>query len=441
MRKARTMKNVFLTIILIFSFLTGTAQSKIVVNTNFDDVKIFKMQGQDKIEPPVGIGSAEVKLSKKDINRFLFEKEGYKSEVKDFPRTQKWPKTVQVNLTTRIIEIVAEPFDAQIFLDGKYVSKKTALILIPKGRIATIEIKKSGFEPIIKTYYNDDGKDIPPLKEEFVLENRAIEIKVTPLDGELSVDKNRKEMGSTKVIIPKGKCVLVEASKEGFVGLEKVFCNKETESVPPTNYSFLLEDRLVNINTSPSDTEIVVDGKVVGLGNYDLKVPKNKCVEVKVAKEGFIAVEKSYCNSTDYQEPPTRDHIELVEDEAYATSVSTDLANVKFTVVVREGMSEIDAWKLLSQIVTTEFDVLEVIDKETGYLRTAWQVQSFNGKSTIRTRVIVSLNDSNPLKYAIKISSERADGIVSAKEDEKFSEWNRILKKYKNIIEEAQTRL
>lgn len=435
------MKKIIFVITLTFCFFIVTGQSKIVVNANFDDVKIFKMQGQDKIEPAIGIGSAEVKLSKKDINRFVFEKEGYKSEIKDFPRTQKWPKTVQVNLTTRILEVLAEPFDAQIFLDGKYISKKNAIISIPQGRIATIEIKKTGFQTINKTFYNEEGKDIPPLKEEFNLENRAIEIKVTPLDGELSVDKNRKEMGSTKVIIPKGKCVLVEASKEGFVGLDKVFCNKESESIPPTNYSFLLEDRLVNINSSPNDTEIIVDGKVVGLGEYNLKVPKNKCVEVQVNKEGFIGVKKNYCNSSDYQEPPTRDHIELVEDEAYATSVSTDLANVKFTVVVRDGITELDAWKVLSQIVTTEFDVLEVIDKETGYLRTAWQVQSFNGKSTIRTRVIVSLNDSNPLKYAIKISSERADGLVSAKEDEKFSEWNRILKKYKNIIEEAQTRL
>ena len=146
---------------------------------------------------------------------------------------------------------------------------------------------------------------------------------------------------------------------------------------------------MVNINTSPSDTEIMVNGKVVGLGNYNLKVAKDKCKEVQVNKKGFLRVKKNYCNTTDYQEPPAIDHIEMVVDEAFATSISTDLANVKFTVDVRDGMTEIEAWKVLSQIVTTEFDELEVIDKETGYLRTAWQVENFNG-STIRTRVIVS---------------------------------------------------
>lgn len=41
----------------------------------------------------------------------------------------------------------------------------------------------------------------------------------------------------------------------------------------------------------------------------------------------------------------------------------------------------------------------------------------------------------------MKISSERADGAVSVKDNQKFDEWGRILKKYKNIIEEAQSRL
>ena len=84
----------------------------------------------------------------------------------------------------------------------------------------------------------------------------------------------------------------------------------------------------------------------------------------------------------------------MIEDEAHRQSISTDLANVNFTIAVRPEILEDDAWKLLGSIVTTEFDVLEVIDKETGYMRTAWQVEGFNG-STIRTRVIVKLGDSN----------------------------------------------
>ncbi|MEX1384498.1 hypothetical protein, partial [Lutibacter sp.] len=231
-----------------------------------------------------------------------------------------------------------------------------------------------------------------------------------------------------------------QVRKDGFINEEKVFCNKENEGSIPINHHFNLTDRLVKVEATPSDAEIVVDGKVVGVGTYDLKVPFNNCVEVIIKKESFLNIKKNYCNSNDYQEPPLRDHLELIEDEAHKQSISTDLANVNFTIAVRPEIVEDDAWKLLGSIVTTEFDVLEVIDKETGYMRTAWQVEGFNG-STIRTRVIVKLGDSNPLKYVMKISSERAEGAVSVKDDQDFEEWSRILKKYKNIIEEAQSRL
>jgi len=434
-------RNFVLFLIIGVTFSNSFAQSKIVVTSNFPDAKIFKMAGTTKIEPALGIGSVELRLSKKEMNRIVIEKEGFEPLIQEYPRTRKWPKNVQVTLENRVVEINAEPYDAQIYIDGNYVGVKNHQLIVKKDESPTLEIKKKGYKPVIKTYYNSDGKDVPPLREVLKLEDRMVQVKVTPADTEIFIDQNPRGIGSAEVIIPKNQCVLVQAKKEGYVLEEKVFCNKENDVVPPFNYNFTLKDRIVKIVTTPSDAEIKVDGKVVGLGDYDLKVPENNCVEVIIAKESYLSVKKNYCNSKDYQEPPIRDHMELAEDEAYRTSISTDLANVNFTIVVNPNIAEGDAWKLLSSIVTTEFDVLEVIDKDTGYMRTAWQVQSFNGESTIRTRIIVKLGDSNPLKYVMKISSERADGVVSVKEDQDFEEWNRILKKYKNVIEEAQSRL
>ena len=130
----------------------------------------------------------------------------------------------------------------------------------------------------------------------------------------------------------------------------------------------------------------------------------------------------------------------MAEDQAYNMSVSTDMANVNVTLEVDPNLSETEAWKLLSSIVMAEFDVLEVTDKETGYIRTAWQVEGFES-STIRTRVIVKMADNDPIKYMIKIASEEAEGTKSVKDDQEFEEWNRILKRYQYIIEEAQARL
>ena len=40
-----------------------------------------------------------------------------------------------------------------------------------------------------------------------------------------------------------------------------------------------------------------------------------------------------------------------------------------------------------------------------------------------------------------KIVSERASGRASAREDEKFREWDRVLRRYQGLIEEIQSRL
>jgi hypothetical protein len=435
------MKNQSLTVVIFLLFINFIfSQSKIIVSANFPDAKIFKVVGNNIIEPAIGIGSVELKLNKNELNKILIEKEGYQSVIQEFPRTQKWPKTVQLNLENRVVDINVLPFDAEIYVDGHYVGKKNHKLIIKKDGNLTVEIKKKGFSPIVKTYFNSLGKEVPPLSDNLTLTNRLVQLKVSPADSEIFVNQISKGIGFSEVIIPNEECVIVQVKKDGFVTEEKVFCNKANDAEPPSNFQISLTDRLVKIEATPKDAEIIVDGKVVGVGVYDLKVPQNMCVEVLINKESFLPVKKNYCNSNDYQAPPLRDHLELLVDEAYQQSIATDLANVNFTIVVKPDVTEDDAWKLLSSIVTTEFDVLEVIDKETGYMRTAWQVEGFSG-STIRTRIIVKLGDSNPLKYVMKISSERAEGIVSVKDDQEFEEWSRILKKYKNIIEEAQSRL
>lgn len=435
------MKNNYFFLLALFLVTFSFAQSKIDIVANYQDAEIFKMNGNEVLKPALGTGSVKLSLSSKESNKIVVKKEGFQDLIKEFPKSQKWPKTVNVLLEARLVKITATPFDAQIFVDGNFVGTKDFDVIIPKDGNLTLEIRKKGFKSITKTYFNKSGAQDPPISANFQLKDRIVRVKVLPADAEILVNKKPVGIGFSEIIIPENECVVVQIVKEGFLPEEKVFCNKENDVEPPFDAQFLLKDRLVKVESTPNDAEIKVDGKIVGIGSYDLKVSENNCVEIIVSKESFLTVKKNYCNSKDYQQPPNRDHIQLVEDEAYKTSISTDLANVNFTVVVNPKITEDEAWKLISTIVTTEFDVLEVVDKETGYMRTAWQVQSFNGKSTIRTRVFVKLGDSNPLKYVIKISSERADGLVSVKDDQEFEEWNRILKKYQNIIEEAQSRL
>jgi hypothetical protein len=60
----------------------------------------------------------------------------------------------------------------------------------------------------------------------------------------------------------------------------------------------------------------------------------------------------------------------------------------------------------------------------------------------VRTRIIVKRQSDSPLRYVVKIVSERnKDGIYSLTEDEAFDAWDRLLNSYKDVISEMQARL
>ena len=96
----------------------------------------------------------------------------------------------------------------------------------------------------------------------------------------------------------------------------------------------------------------------------------------------------------------------------------------------------------LELFLKTYFDELEQIDRETGYLRTAWVYKRYPNR-TVRTRVIVKINNREPLKYSLKISSEECSDRtkLDSRDDDDFRPWDRVLNKYKEIISEMQARL
>lgn len=192
-------------------------------------------------------------------------------------------------------------------------------------------------------------------------------------------------------------------------------------------------------SSSESDAKIYIDGKLMGNGQVEVIVMSNSCVTVKVEKVGYLIETITFCNKKESSKPPKSYYCEMHRDDAFDASVSTDIANID--IEIKTSKEELAAWKLLSQIITSYFDVIEVTDRETGYLRTAWVIQTFQ-QNTIRSRVIVKLGNSDPLVYKVKLVSEesRMPG-TSVKSDELFREWDRVLRKFENIAEEMRTRL
>lgn len=195
------------------------------------------------------------------------------------------------------------------------------------------------------------------------------------------------------------------------------------------------------VSASESDAKIIVDGQNLGTGTLKIKVPKNSCVNVKIQKPGYLKYEQTYCNKKGMTSPPKKQYFDMQKDDAEEASIKTDQANIDFSIEVNKSLSMNDAWKLTNQIVTDYFDAIEVADKETSYLRTAWSIQSFQ-QNTIRSRIIIKLSKSFPLTFKIKLVSEYSGFAgTSVKADEQFHDWDRILRKYGNVIGDFSNRL
>lgn len=195
----------------------------------------------------------------------------------------------------------------------------------------------------------------------------------------------------------------------------------------------------VELSTSEPDAEIIVDGRMLGKGYVNIIIPKDVCVTVYIVKTGFLTETMEFCNQKYRSEPPKKYFVKMTRDDAYDASVLTDIANV--SIELRTEREELEAWKLMSQIITSYFDIIEITDRETGYLRTSWVIKSYK-QNTIRTRLLITLGDSDPLMYKVKlICEESQEPGTSVKKDEKFKEWDRVLRKYENVIEELKARL
>jgi len=204
---------------------------------------------------------------------------------------------------------------------------------------------------------------------------------------------------------------------------------------------FVVKAQSVEISASEPDAKIIVDGQPLGTGNLKIKVPKNSCVDVKVQKSGFLKYEQTFCNKKGMADPPRKQFFDMKKDDAEEASIKTDQANIDFSIEVNKKQDPNDVWKRVNQIVTDYFDAIEVADKETSYLRTAWSIQSFM-QNTIRTRLIIKLAKSDPLTYKVKLVSEYSGyALTSVKADELFHDWDRVLRKYQNVISDFTTRL
>ncbi|HBO27451.1 hypothetical protein [Culturomica sp.] len=192
----------------------------------------------------------------------------------------------------------------------------------------------------------------------------------------------------------------------------------------------------------PETAKIFYNGHEVGNGSYQIKFSRNEdFVVLKFEAAGYISrTVKLFKNN-----PKKTISYELFVDEAEMNSIGAgegvDLANKFFTITVKKGMTEDEVWKRLMNIAVTNFENVEIRDKAAGWIKTAWINSTFLYQ-IVRTRLEIQLQftGENELAYRVRISSEIADKDCGLS-NQCFTKYDRILKKYEQVISELQTSL
>jgi hypothetical protein len=202
-----------------------------------------------------------------------------------------------------------------------------------------------------------------------------------------------------------------------------------------SSVSAFAKKKKINVTTDEG-ARLFVNGKEVGNSTTVVITNDGVVTYVRAEKVGHLPAIRQYSFVKSKAELPDNDYLQMIPDEAYTNSSTTNQANRD--IDLRTELSEDEAWKLISRIVTNYFDVIEVTDKTTGYLRTAWVTKRFNGGS-VRTRLIVKTGSNSPLSYKVKLSSEYTTS--QSANDEDFKTWDRVLRTYEGVISEMQSRL
>lgn len=202
--------------------------------------------------------------------------------------------------------------------------------------------------------------------------------------------------------------------------------------------AFNINAKKITINVIPETANIYIDGQMVGSGSYQVKFDRNSdFYVVKVEAPGYITKTYRLLKSN----PKSTVLYQLPEDEALAASSGSEdgiEANKWHEIVCRKGLSEDKVWKRLMSVCTNYFDNIEVRDKTSGWIKTAWKTIPFTHQ-VVRTRLEVRMSflDDDVLSYKVRISVQIRDKDCNT--EQCYKNYDRVLRTFEPMIQELQT--
>lgn len=194
------------------------------------------------------------------------------------------------------------------------------------------------------------------------------------------------------------------------------------------------------IMVTPDNAVIYVNGSEVGSGTYMLNFGKNDdFFMLRFEAPGYLSRSvKVFKNN-----PQNTISYKLKKDEAQANSIGGEseggeMANRWFDVTCREGMSEDVIWKRLMNIAVSNFENIEVRDKDAGWIKTGWVVTRFPDQ-TVRTRLEIrmSFTGENQISYRVRLESQIKDADCNG--NNCYEKYDRLLKKYADVVQQLTT--
>jgi hypothetical protein len=135
---------------------------------------------------------------------------------------------------------------------------------------------------------------------------KSISISTKPADADVYSRTSNGDVkigtkGAAVIEMPKSGTWVIVVKKEGFADVVKTYIKQKNGA---TSDVIELLDRVITINTNPSDAKIFINNVDMGTSKYKIFLPKGETVSVEVRKKGFPTISRVFHNKEGFETPP-----------------------------------------------------------------------------------------------------------------------------------------